>query len=196
LRTNQRGVGSGGDAARHREVTTAAAHHLDDERPAVRACGVGDLVARLDDRVERGVDAQRGRRAADVVVDAAGDADHLDAVLGRKRVRAGEAAVSTDHHQAVDVVLLQLLDRGLPTRGFTKAHRARRAQQGAAHPTREVELEVRSDGAVVHRAGQLAKLSVDQPFVAVERSKHVRASGGCELHHRANRRVHSRRIAT
>ena len=60
----QREVGAGGDRGRHREVAAVAAHDLDDERAVVRGRGVGDLVARLDDRVHRGVDADRQAGAA------------------------------------------------------------------------------------------------------------------------------------
>lgn len=55
----QREVGADRDRRGHRQVAAVAPHHLDDERPVVRGRGVGDLVAVLDDRVHRGVDARR-----------------------------------------------------------------------------------------------------------------------------------------
>ena len=104
----QREVGADRDRRRHREVAAVAAHDLDDERAVVRGRGVGDLVARLDDRVHRGVDADRQPGQAEVVVDRRRDADHRERLaapisLGSASVqRAGQRAVAADHDQAVD----------------------------------------------------------------------------------------------
>jgi hypothetical protein len=74
--------------------------------------GVGDLVARLDDRVHRGVDADRQPGEAEVVVDRRRHADHPQAqaagLLGIGEVdRAGQRAVAADHDQPVDAATVE-----------------------------------------------------------------------------------------
>ena len=85
----QREVRTDRDRRRHCEVATVTAHDLDDERAVVRGRCIGDLVARLDDRVHRRIDADRQPGEPEVVVDRGRHARDLEwpAAADLRRVR-------------------------------------------------------------------------------------------------------------
>src|SRR5690606_1895304 len=84
------------NAAHRRQIATVAPHDFEQEAALVAAGGVAQLVDRVEDGVERGIDADAHVRAPDVVVDAAGDADDRKAKLVQ-RLGAAQAAVTADH---------------------------------------------------------------------------------------------------
>ena len=72
---NQDDVGGAGEAAVQRDEPGVAAHHLHHDHAVVALGGGVQLVDRLDRRIDRRVEPERGDRAADVVVDRLRHAD-------------------------------------------------------------------------------------------------------------------------
>ncbi len=182
------------DRRGHREIAAGPSHHLDHERPVVRPRGVVDVIACLDDGVERGVGSDRQRGAADVVVDGRRDAHHPDAVLAGERVRAGERAVATDDDQALDTGRTERVGRPRPSCRFPEARAPGRAEHRAALAPPSTSRPGSPSRAHGPRH-DLHHPPVDEPLVAVAHAEQPHPAGRARLRRRPERGVHPRAVS-
>src|SRR5579862_3034806 len=176
---------SAADDARHeREVAAVAPHGFDDECTLVRRSGVAQLVDRIEDSVERGVDADRNIGAVDVVVDGCRDADHRETELLQRR-RAAHGAVAADRDQRFYALRLESAQGLLLHLDPGEFRKARRLQDGAA---------ALDDAADVARA-EFRDLPSREALVSAPDPEGAHAQRERGAHHRAHRGIHSRRIA-
>ena len=173
-----------GDAGEEGEVAAAVAHDLDDGAAGMAFGGVPDLVDALDDRVERGVEADRVVGGSDVVIDGAGKADAVDAHL-RELLRAHVGAVAPDDDEALDAALVEDF-HGLSADRLL--------------------LELREAGGAEDRAPAVDDVGHRLPFepldppldeaaVAVVDAVHLEPVGKARPHHGADGAVHAGRVA-
>ena len=149
-------LGAAADAGVEGDVSGGVSHDFDDEEAGVRGGGVADLVDCVEGGVDRGVEADGVVGAVEVVVDGAGDADALDAVLEDEFVEAVERAVPADDDEAVDVAFLDGLVRLLSSFRGEEAWAACGLDDGAA-----VFDDVADGG-----GGEWFHVVVDEAFVA------------------------------
>src|SRR5207253_5080880 len=135
-------------------------------------------------RVEGGVDTYGDIGAVQVVVDGRGDADDGEPCL-RKSVGARERAVASDHDEPFDRVLLEHLQRALPSFGRAELRAAGAAEHGAA------DVDDAGDVAGPERL----ELALDQPGVALSDAGHLEPARHTDAPHGTERRVHPRRVA-
>ena len=99
---DQDGVGARRDAGLEGDPPGVAAHHLDDDHPAVRRGRREQPVDALRGEADRGVEAERLLRLVEVVVDRLGHADHPQSGLVQA-VGDRQRAVAADRDERVDV---------------------------------------------------------------------------------------------
>ena len=97
---DQNGGSAAGQTHIHGKVARVAAHDLHNGAALVGLHGVPQLIDALDGRVGGGVETDAVVGAADVVIDGAGNADDVDAVLAQGQ-SAPEGAVAADGDDAV-----------------------------------------------------------------------------------------------
>ena len=89
-----------GEGGNHGDIATVTAHDLDEENAVVGRGGIAHPVDSFHGGVDGRVEANGVFRAANIVVDGAGQADAGDAVLGVEGVGTAVGAISADHHDA------------------------------------------------------------------------------------------------
>ena len=201
-------VAAAGDRRHQGQVAAVAAHHLDHEAALVAGRGAGQRVDRLDDAVQRGIGADGGVGADQVVVDRADQAgEHQGGVgfgdlpadlpgldqfgeqagpVGAELVQARERAVPADHHQPVDALLQQVAGGAPPSLPLPEVLAAEGADDGAA---------LVQDAAHV-RPGELADAvaAVDHALEALVDRGHASAPAQRGADHRADGGVHALRV--
>src|SRR5262245_2750999 len=142
------------------------------------------MIDRLDRHVDRAVAADGDVSAVEIIVDGGGDADHRKLVFADD-MRTGLRTVSADHHQTVDTVLGEVVQRAALTGLLAKLFRASATQKRAADldDAADVARSQRAD-VVVDEALPAMAHAVDGD-VAVERAAGDGTDGG----------VHARSIA-
>ena len=140
---NENDVGRAGDARVQRDEPGVAAHHLHHDHAVVTLGGRVQLVDRLERRVDRGVEAERRDRAADVVVDRLRHADDLHSLVA-ELLRDGQRPVAADRDDRVDSEPRRVFDQlvgailahdravGLHARVVKRVAAVRRAENRAA----------------------------------------------------------------
>ena len=203
-------VGARRQTPHQRQIATAPAHHLDDERALMARRRALDRVDRLDDAMQGRVGADRHVGAEHVVVDRADQADQgelpvsvglrLGHVAGGDELveqpgplaaqlgGAAEAAVTADHHQRVDATLDEVA--GGPPQAVTGSEG--RAAGGAEH--RATSVEDAADVDRRHRTDPLA--AVDQALQPLEHGERLEIGGERSPHRGAHRCVHPGGITT
>ncbi len=121
-----------GNRRNHGEVAALTPHHLDNERPAERRCGIADFVERVTDDVEGGIDAETVFGPVDVVVDRRRNAYEIEVELLAHALHRAERAVAAEHHQARNAVFFQVFVCLLAVFVFEKTFRTRRADNRPA----------------------------------------------------------------
>lgn len=102
-------------SAKRSDIPTLPALRLNDEHPIpTRARALLDRIARIDQRVERGIATKRELGHRDVVADRCGEMDERDAecrvVFARleQDAQGGEGFEAADHEERVELVFLEL----------------------------------------------------------------------------------------
>ena len=188
-------VGGGGHRGGHCQISRLPAHDFDDESPMMRAGGVGDVVTRLDDGIERAVHSQGLSGEPDVIVDRCRYADHRHVGLLAEDVCPGHRAVATDDDQPGDGVLLQLLNCGCPGTAVEEPRAAARPQDGPAFATFGFDLRHRGGETVAVGSDQRSELTVDQTVIAALDSPRRDFVGGSHLGDGADGRIHPGSVA-
>ena len=178
-------LGPAGHTHPERDLAARAPHHLDQEEPLVRRGRVADAIDRLQGRVHGGVEADREVGAVDVVVDRSRHAGDRDAVLGGEEGRAVERPFAADDDQRLDAGAAQHGRGACPAPGLVELRRARGAEDRATALD-----DVGDPGA---REGE--ELAHEQPGIAAPDAHHLQRAAEGVAHHRADRRVHARRVA-
>ena len=151
---------------------------------------VGDLVAGLDDRVHRRVDADRQAGERDVVVDRGRDPDDPDrpvaGFFGVAQVEcSGQRAVAADDDQSVDARVTEHVPGGVAHPALVELRTARRLEDRSAAPQDVADRE----------RIERRELTVDQTAVAVPDPDRFVSERKCHDRGRPDRGVHARRIA-
>jgi len=178
------GLCPAGDPRHEGEVAAVAAHHLDEERPAVGGGGGLEAVDGLQGHVEGSVHPNRDLRAGEVVVDRGRHADDGEPHPG-ELVSAGLGAVPSDHDQGLDP---------LPSEG------------AKCPPPALLGAELRAAGAPEDRPPELEDpphvprpeghdLPADEAGVASPHPPNFPAPRDPRADHGADRGVHPRRVA-
>jgi len=115
------------EPAVQRDEAGIAPHHLEHEDAIVRLRGRVQLVERVERRLHRGVEAERGDRPADVVVDRLRDADDVHPLVAQP-LGDRERAVAADGDQRIDAELARTLDEVIRT--IDHPERAIRLEEG------------------------------------------------------------------
>ena len=184
LRDDRR-LGTRRDGAVERQVTRRVAHHLDEKEAFVARRRVAQFVDRLHDRIQRRVVADRRVRASEVVVDRSGKPHDRHVVFLGEKSRAGQRSVAADHHQSVDA----------------RSHHVVVSRLAAFHG-----LELLAAGGFQDRAAQLDDVAhalrfefndlVEyQTFESAHDSFYGKSVVDCAARHRADCRIHARRVA-
>ena len=103
----QHGHSAGGDGDVQSNVTSVAAHDLDDAAAVMALGGVAQLVDHLQSSVHSGIVTDGVVGAGNIVVDGAGQADHRDAAVCQL-TGAAVRTVAADDHQRVNAQLTAL----------------------------------------------------------------------------------------
>ena len=173
-----------GDADIHGQMARVAPHDLHDAGALVALHRIREFVDGLDGGVGGGIEPDGVMRAGDVVVDRAGYADRVDAVLGQL-TRAAERAVPAYGDDAVDAEVFAVGGRALNALVRAELLAAGGIEDGAAargdavDRTRVQFDHVRMNEAVV------PAVDTDGDDIV----QHASAYRG------ADRRVHARRVA-
>ena len=182
---NHHDFGPAPDGARNGDVARVAAHYLHKKAAVVRVGRVPNFVDAVQRRVHGRVVANRVIGTVQVVVYGAGRAHRGDAKLLLKNHGPGECAVAANGHQALNAVVHQLVESLLPAFLGHEFLAAGRFQNRAA---------------LLHRVRNRSriephKFALNHAAVAPHDAVHLNAvvSGG--THHRADGRIHARRIA-
>ena len=160
------------------------AHHLDDRAALMALHRVAELVDALDGGVAGGIKADGIVRAAHVVVDRRGNADHRNA-HARELQRAAERAVAADGDDRVDAEQLAHRDSLFASLDRHELVTARRIQDRAA---------LREDMADVD-ALELHKIAGDQAVIAATDADALDAEVLSRAHDGADSRVHAGSVA-
>ena len=109
---DENGVGTRGNPGVDGDPSLGATHYLAQDHAVVRLGRRGQTINGLRGDLHRGVESEREVGSSDVVVDRLGHADNSDPVV-RQLECCSECAVSSDHHEGVDTVLVEGLANGL-----------------------------------------------------------------------------------
>jgi hypothetical protein len=174
-----------------------APHDLDHHDPFVGAGGGVQLVDRVGRGHDGGVEAERGQRRGEVVVDGLRHADHRHAQLGEARGEP-EAAVATDRDQHVEPETPEALHhpvRHVVVAQFLAMHLDRVAERIAA--VRRAEDGPAERGDARHPLGREPHdlAGVEQPRVAGLDAVHLPVAAGGGEGHGLDDRVQAGRIA-
>src|SRR5450759_4880396 len=180
---DQDAVGAGCETGVQREQAARAPHDLDDERALVAGCGVADLGRGVADGVQGRIEPYRGVGPVEVVVDGPRDARDLDAT-DMQLLRAAVRSVATADHEPGYPVLAKDRHALFDPLRVEEPLRTRRAQERAA--TVELAAHV-SESQVLHVARE-------QSLVAVHDADRVATGADRGADHRADGRVHARRV--
>eukprot|EP01136_Pigoraptor_vietnamica_P032053 Opistho-1_new@93416 len=198
-------VGAARDRRHQRKETAVAAHDFQHERALVARRRALDRVDGLDDAVHRRVGADGDVRPAHVVVDRSHKTDDVEiadnvslllcdlpgreklldvtAPLLLEEVRASEASVATDHNQAVDAVLDEVLGGNQAPRPLAKC-------LATGRPNHSATL-AEDAGCVlpVHLADEIA--AIDHALVSLVDSIRVHVVVHGNTHNGANGSIHA-----